>query len=124
MGSSPAYRFGCVTLGLAIGLAYLALRLFRPLGPVGAWLLAINLVALLVYGYDKAIAGSGQMRVPERVLLVLALAGGTAGALAGMWVFRHKTAKKSFRLRMGLVIAAQIVLVGVYYLWIRPLVEQ
>ncbi len=124
MLSRPTLRFGCVTLGLALGLAYLALRLLRPLGAVGAWFLAVNLVALLIYGYDKAIAGSGQVRVPERVLLMLALAGGTAGALAGMWVFRHKTAKKSFHLRMGLVIGAQIVLVGVYYLWIKPLVGQ
>jgi len=115
-------RFGCVTLGAAIGLAYLLLKLLSPLELVEAWLLAINLVALLTYGYDKAIAGSGHTRVPERVLLILALAGGTIGALAGMWAFRHKTAKKRFRVRMGLVVGAQIVLVGAYYLWIRPLI--
>jgi len=122
MWSRLGIRFGCVTLGAAIGLAYLALKQLRPLGVVGAWLVAINLVAFLTYGYDKAVAGSGHTRVPERVLLILALAGGTVGALAGMWVFRHKTAKKSFWVRIGLVIGAQIVLVGAYYLWIRPLV--
>jgi len=120
--SGPNLRFGCVTLGAAIALASMLLKLLSPLELVGAWLLAINLVAFLTYGYDKAIAGSGHTRVPERVLLILALVGGTIGALAGMRVFRHKTAKKGFRMRMGLVIGAQIVLVGAYYLWIRPLI--
>lgn len=122
MWSRPDLRFGCVTLGVAISLAYLVLKLLGSLEVLGAWLLAISLVAFLTYGYDKAVAGSGHTRVPEHVLLILALAGGTIGALLGMWAFRHKTAKKSFRMRMGLVIGAQIVLVGAYYLWIRPLV--
>ena len=122
MWSKPVLRSGCITMGLAIGLAYLLLKLVSSLEVVGAWLLAVNLVALLTYGYDKAVAGSANTRVPERVLLILALAGGTVGALAGMWAFRHKTAKKSFRVRIGLVIGAQTALVGVYYFWIRTLI--
>ncbi|MFC3816929.1 DUF1294 domain-containing protein [Lysobacter sp. GCM10012299] len=74
-----------------------------------AWLLAFNAVTVLVYGYDKAIAGGRRRRVPERTLLGLALCGGTPGALLAMWLFRHKTAKRSFRNGMVLVIAAQMV---------------
>ena len=39
-----------------------------------AWLLAFNAVTVLVYGYDKAIAGGRRRRVPERTLLGLACA--------------------------------------------------
>ena len=59
-------------------------------------------------------------RVPERVLLALSFAGGTAGALVGMKVFHHKTAKSSFRMKFWGVTAAQVVLLTVYLIWIRP----
>jgi uncharacterized membrane protein YsdA (DUF1294 family) len=74
-----------------------------------AWLLAFNAVTVLVYGYDKAIAGGHRRRVPERTLLGLALCGGTAGALLAMRLFRHKTAKRSFRNGLALVIAVQLI---------------
>ena len=73
------------------------------------WWLAFNLATALVYGYDKAIAGGHRRRVPERTLLGLALCGGTAGALLAMWLFRHKTAKRSFRNGLALVIAVQLI---------------
>jgi uncharacterized membrane protein YsdA (DUF1294 family) len=76
-----------------------------------AWLLAYNAVTVLVYGYDKAIAGGHRRRVPERTLLGLALCGGTPGALLAMWLFRHKTAKRSFRNEIVLVIAVQLIAV-------------
>ncbi len=76
-----------------------------------AWLLAFNAATVLVYGYDKAIAGGRRRRVPERTLLALALCGGTPGALLAMWLFRHKTAKRSFRNGLALVIAAQLIAV-------------
>ncbi|HEY5805636.1 MAG TPA: DUF1294 domain-containing protein [Lysobacter sp.] len=74
-----------------------------------AWLLAFNAVTVLVYGYDKAIAGGRRRRVPERTLLGLALCGGTPGALLAMWAFRHKTAKRSFRNAFALVVAVQVI---------------
>lgn len=76
-----------------------------------AWLLAFNAVTVLVYGYDKAIAGGHRRRIPERTLLGLALCGGTPGALLAMWLFRHKTAKRSFRNGLALVISAQLIVV-------------
>ena len=42
------------------------------------------------------------------------------GALAGMWLFHHKTAKASFRLKFWLVVAAQVVVLVVYFAWIKP----
>ncbi|MBU8976632.1 DUF1294 domain-containing protein [Lysobacter sp. MMG2] len=74
-----------------------------------AWWLVLNLATVLVYGYDKAIAGGKRRRVPERWLLALALLGGSPGALFAMRLFRHKTAKPSFRRAMMLIVTAQVV---------------
>ena len=115
---NPVFRYALITFGLSlVGAVLIALN---GVDPVLAWLLAISLVTFLTYGYDKLIAGSGRTRVPERVLLALAFAGGTLGALVGMWLFRHKTAKASFRLKFWLVVAAQIAVLVVYFAFIRP----
>jgi uncharacterized membrane protein YsdA (DUF1294 family) len=79
-----------------------------------AWVFATNVAAFLAFGYDKAIAGTRTPRVPERVLLLLALLGGTPGAWAGMEVFRHKTAKMSFRGSFWLVVLLQFILLLAY----------
>jgi uncharacterized membrane protein YsdA (DUF1294 family) len=84
------------------------------------WLLAITAVTFLTYGYDKSIAGSKRTRLPEAVLLALTLLGGTVGAILGMLVFRHKTAKPSFQVKLGLVIVVQVLLIIAYYVWLKP----
>lgn len=85
-----------------------------------AWLISITVVTMLAYRYDKSIAGSERLRVPERVLLLLALAGGTIGAIAGMYFIgeHHKTGKSSFMLPFFGILAVQAVLVGIYF-WLR-----
>jgi uncharacterized membrane protein YsdA (DUF1294 family) len=87
---------------------------------VQSWLLAITGITFLAYGYDKLIPGTGATRVPERVLLTLAFAGGTVRALASMWLFHHKISKESFLERFWLVVAVQVVAVAGWYLFLRP----
>ena len=58
--------------------------------------LAVSLVTLLVYGWDKRRAGKGGRRVPESTLHLLALFGGWPGALVARPLFRHKTKKQPF----------------------------
>lgn len=68
--------------------------------PLCWWtVLALNMLALLVYGFDKWRAGRGGRRVPEATLLWLLFLGGVVGAWVGMQWFRHKTQKMSFRWR-------------------------
>jgi uncharacterized membrane protein YsdA (DUF1294 family) len=111
--------FSIVTFGLALVLAAALWWLIDPLDPLASWLIAITLITFLTYGYDKAIAGSGRTRVPEKVLLALTFAGGTLGALVAMPVFHHKTAKGAFRLKFWLVVVVQIAVIAVYYALIR-----
>ena len=108
-----------VALGLAAILA-LALRWLLRLDGLLSWLAAINLATAALYVYDKAISGSDRIRVPERVLLVLALIGGTPAAYGSMRLVRHKTTKQGFQRRFWLVVAGQILAAAVYYLLIKP----
>ena len=55
------------------------------------YLIVINVVTFLVYGIDKWKAKRSKWRIPEATLLVLAIIGGSIGALLGMKVWRHNT---------------------------------
>ena len=76
-----------------------------------AWIAAINLIAFLAFGYDKRAARRGDRRVPEARLLWLAFLLGAPGAWLGARVFRHKTVKTSFRVKLALVTLLEVVLV-------------
>ncbi|HEY0605083.1 MAG TPA: DUF1294 domain-containing protein [Herpetosiphonaceae bacterium] len=112
-------RFGLLALGLTALLALLLRRYTdsESFSLADLWLIVINVVAFVIYGYDKTIAGRAWTRVPERLLLLLALVGGTVGALLAMLLFRHKTSKASFGLKFLLVILLQIALIVLYYWW-------
>jgi len=114
--ANALYRFGLVTFGLSAVVAAVVWWVGAPLNVTQSWLIAINLVAVLTYAYDKGISSSGAMRVPENVLLALAAAGGIIGAVAGMLLFHHKTAKGSFQLKLLLVAVIQSVLIVAYLL--------
>lgn len=74
------------------------------------YLVAINVVTFFVYGLDKLKAKRRQWRIPEAVLLTLAVIGGSVGAWLGMKVWHHKTAHNEFKFGIPLIIAAQIAL--------------
>ena len=69
---------------------------------------AANVAAFLVFGIDKWKAVKGGWRIPEKTLLLFAAAGGSPGALAGMFVFHHKIRKPLFYLGVPLILLLQI----------------
>lgn len=58
---------------------------------------------------DKIKARKNLWRIPERVLFLTAILGGSLGSLLGMYAFRHKTKHFSFILGMPLIFAVQVV---------------
>ena len=78
------------------------------------YLLVVTVAAFAVYGWDKLCAKRGMWRVPERILLLLALLGGSVGALTAMAIFRHKTRHLKFRYGVPLILILQIA--GLIYL--------
>lgn len=68
----------------------------ESLRPLDIFLLAINLAVFLIFTIDKVKAKRKQRRIPEKVLLGFAAAGGGAGALLAMVLLRHKIRKWYF----------------------------
>ncbi len=77
---------------------------------LGIYLVGINIVTFAAFRYDKHQAKTDGWRVPERVLLILAVLGGSIGALAGMYYFHHKTLHNNFRLGVPAILVIQILL--------------
>ena len=75
------------------------------------YLIGINIVTFLVYGIDKWQAKQGNRRISEATLLILAIIGGSIGALFGMKIWHHKTIHKKFKYGLPLILLAQIVLI-------------
>ena len=80
-----------------------------------AYLLGISITTFLFYGYDKRQSLQNRWRVPEAVLHVLALAGGSPGAIAGQILFRHKTKKLKFQIVFAAIVILQVVLGYLYW---------
>jgi uncharacterized membrane protein YsdA (DUF1294 family) len=99
----------CTTLALLLALWRLGLA------PAYAYLISINTMVMLLYGYDKRQAIVGRTRVPEMALHVAALLGGSPGALLGQRLFHHKTRKLGFQAVFAAIVLLQIV--GLYGYW-------
>lgn len=75
-----------------------------------AYLAIVNLLAFILMGADKSKARRDKRRIPEKVLFLSAGIGGSLGAIAGMYAFRHKTKHLSFVLGLPAILLAQLVL--------------
>ena len=75
------------------------------------YLLAINVFAFFLYGIDKWKAKRSKWRIPEMILLSIAVIGGSVGAWIGMKVWHHKTMHKKFKYGIPLILFAQIAIV-------------
>ncbi len=81
------------------------------------YLLAINAISFITFGLDKTLAKLGAWRISERTLFMLAIIGGSIGAILGMKVFRHKTLKNSFKMGLPFIFFAQVILVAGLFFW-------
>ena len=78
-------------------------------------IIILNAITFVVYGIDKWKAMKNRWRIPESTLLLLAVVGGSIGALLGMKVWHHKTKHKKFKYGIPLIIVLQIcVLLNLY----------
>ena len=75
------------------------------------YLILINFISFLSMYIDKKKAIKGKWRIKESTLLMLALVGGSIGAIIGMYAFHHKTQKPRFFLGIPIIIVLQILIV-------------
>ena len=72
------------------------------------YLIGINILTFLIFGADKWKAKRDKWRIPEDTLIWLAIAGGSVGALLGMYLFRHKTKHKKFLIGIPVILLVQV----------------
>ena len=87
--------------------------LLRSISPIWLiivlYLLTINLTAFSFMWRDKRLAKKeNARRIPEKTLFLSALLGGSIGAIAGMYRFRHKTKHWYFVVGMPAILILQI----------------
>jgi len=79
------------------------------------YLILINALSLALMLADKKKARKNCWRIPERVLIGVAILGGSLGAMIGMNLFRHKTLRPKFSIGLPVIFAVQAVLLVVLY---------
>lgn len=75
------------------------------------YLVLVNACAFILMLTDKLKAKKGLWRIPESTLMGIALAGGSIGAICGMYLLRHKTRHLKFKLGLPLILLAQLVII-------------
>ena len=81
------------------------------------YLIVINIIALLAMAIDKRRAIRHRWCIPERVLFLLAVLGGSAGALLGMWLLWHKVRTKLFAVGLPVLLLLHLLLAYGLLLW-------
>lgn len=74
----------------------------------------INITTFTLFWWDKRAARRGDGRIRERTLLLLALLGGSLGAVTAQQMLRHKTRKQPFR---SLLVAIVFLHLALAALW-------
>lgn len=77
---------------------------------IALYLVAINLIAYILYAIDKYKSKRQKWRISEKALIMVALLGGSIGALFAMKIFHHKTKHKKFTIVVPLILIMQIAL--------------
>ena len=112
MTTSPKKYYSILAVILIAALFALLLYL-TELGFLYCWLISISVVTFLIYGYDKQRAKNNGMRIPEIVLHLMALLGGSPGALLGQITFRHKIKKIKFVVVLWAIVLLQVIAIYV-----------
>lgn len=109
MEKSPFYKYGLGAL-IIFMVGFLALA-FWGLSEIAAYFVSVNVTTFVIYAVDKGVAGGDGLRVPEKLLHILACAGGSPAAFLGQRLLRHKTRKKAFLRVYWLIVIGQIVII-------------
>ena len=79
------------------------------------YLALVNAAAFLLMLVDKIKAKKNLWRIKESTLILSAVLGGSIGALAGMYTFRHKTLHRKFTIGIPAILILQVAAV-LYFL--------
>ena len=80
------------------------------------YLSILNVISMLIIGFDKQQAKHQRKRVSEKTLLLLSLMFGSFGIYVGVFVFQHKTKKKRFVYGLPPLLLLQSIMI-IYYVF-------
>ena len=80
------------------------------------YILIMRILTFSVCGADKFAAQRQKRRVPEKVLFLLSILGGSVGMYLGMFTFRHKTKHWYFVIGIPAIILVQAALL-IYFVF-------
>ena len=76
------------------------------------YFLIINIIGFAMMGIDKWKAKHHAWRIPENTLFIVAIIGGSLGAIIGMYTFRHMTKHWYFVYGLPAILALQVVIIS------------
>ena len=84
---------------------------FKYILPI--YIAIMSLISIVVCIYDKKISKKNkvELRIPEKVLLILSALGGSVAMLVTMLITRHKTKHVKFMLGIPVILVLQVALV-------------
>ena len=85
-----------------------------PIQIITTYLIIVNALGFLLMLMDKLRAKRGAWRIPESTLMTVALVGGSIGAIAGMYLVRHKTRHPKFFIGLPVILTLQIAAILVF----------
>ncbi len=74
------------------------------------YLVILNIVSLSFMASDKIRAMEHRFRIPESVLLILAVVGGSLGILLGMFLFHNRVRRLKFKYGVPAILFIQLML--------------
>ena len=78
------------------------------------YLFIVNMIGFCCMGIDKYKAIHHCYRIPEKVLLIISIIGGSVGVYCGMQCFHHKTKHPQFSIGIPTMICIQLI-IGYYF---------
>ena len=90
------------------------------LGSYSIVIVAMSLIELILFSYDKVASASSRFRIPVYTLMIPIGFGGALGALASMFLYRHKNTKMFFKIPIYFSAVIQLALWMVIlfiYIW-------
>lgn len=72
------------------------------------YLLAVNILAFVLFGADKQKARRNAWRIPEKTLILSAVIGGSVGAILGMRFFSPQNPQSQIAIGVPVILLVQI----------------
>ena len=90
------------------------------LGSYSIVIVAMSLIELILFSYDKVASASSRFRIPVYTLMIPIGFGGALGALVSIFLYRHKNTKMFFKIPIYFSAVIQLALwivILFIYIW-------